>query len=95
MGKEFKPVGRAVASAKGHYPMADGRMMTIKPGEIFEVFDGMTESRWFEVLTPGSPDPKPAKPAVAATEPDTFDAVAGIERKRRYQTKAPMLASDS
>lgn len=92
MGKELKPIGRAVASVKGHYPGADGRVLTIKPGEVFTVFEGMTEALWFKVLPPEATEPKPPKPVAAPQEPETLAEVAVVERKRRQQTKAPTAA---
>ena len=93
MGKELKPIGRAVASAKGHYPMADGRVMTIKPGEVFTVFEGMTKALWFTVLPNDAPEPKPAEPVAPPPDPDTLAAVAGVERK--FEDRLTLEAEDA
>jgi hypothetical protein len=82
------PVGTAVATAKGHYPGADGRQRTVLAGERFTVFEGLTKARWFTVLPPDAPAPK-AQPTQAAAEPETLASVAQAERKRRATVKAP------
>jgi len=88
MGAHFKPVGEAVASAKGHYPTGDGRHRTVLPGERFTVFEGLTQAKWFDLVGAKSPAPVAAT-APAAPEPDTLAAAAGVERKRRASVKPP------
>jgi hypothetical protein len=89
MGAELKPVGRAVATAKGHYPTADGRHATVLPGETFTVFEGLDKARWFTLLKDDAPAPAPVAPPPAPAEPNTLAAVASVERKRRAAVKAP------
>lgn len=89
MGAEFKPVGKAVAVAKGHYPDSDGRHMTILPGETFVVFEGMTKGKWFTLLTPGAQAHKVVAPVIEAPGPETLAAAAGAERKRKAAIKPP------
>ena len=89
MGAELKPIGRAVATAKGHYPLPDGRHVTVQAGETFTVFEGLDKAKWFTVLEDGAPAPTPAAPEVAPPEPDTLSAVATRERKRRAEAKPP------
>ena len=88
MGEQLKPIGRAVAIGKGHYPLVDGRHRVIKPGEVFTLFEGRTKGKWFEALPEGKPAPKPAAQAPAPVDSDTLAGVAAAENKRR--TKAPM-----
>ncbi len=89
MGKQLTPIGTAVASAKGHYPLADGRMRTVVAGEKFTVFAGLDKAKWFTVL----PTPEPTAPApVAPVERDApvaLSTVATTERKRRAAVKPP------
>jgi hypothetical protein len=93
MGAELKPVGRAVATAKGHYPGADGRHATVLPGETFTVFEGRDKAKWFTLLKADEPAPAPVVAPAPAPEPDTLAAAAGAERKRKASAKAP-LADD-
>lgn len=89
MGQEFKPVGKAVATAKGHYPGADGRVRTVLPGETFEVFEGRAKAKWFTVLAPNAPAPQPPAKAAPDVPPDTLLAAAQAERKRKAAAKPP------
>ena len=93
MGAELKPAGRAVAVIRGHYPLADGRIVTVKPGEEFTVFEGRTKASWFKLLNEGEPAPVVEVVAPPA-EPDTLAAAAVVEHKRKAKVKAPMAADD-
>lgn len=85
---DLTPVGRAVAIAKGHYPVADGRHVVLQPGETFTVWEGRDKAKWFTLLPVDAPAPvKVAAPAPA--EPETLAAVAKVERKRRAEVKPP------
>lgn len=88
MGVTYKPVGRAVAIAKGHYPTADGRHATLAPGETFTVFEGMDKGKWFTLLPADTPAPVKVE-APTLVEPNTLAAVAKVERKRRAEVKPP------
>ena len=90
MGKQLTPVGRAVATAKGHYPDVNGRHVTRQPGDTFTVFVGLDKAKWFTVLPPDAPAPAKPEPAPPATEPETLAAAAGVERKRRAGVKPPL-----
>lgn len=90
MGVAFTPVGRAVATAKGHYPLADGRHVTRLPGDTFVVFEGMTSAKWFKLLTDAAPAPEQAPAEAPAPEPNTLGAVAKVERERKAKAKPPM-----
>lgn len=68
--REFKVVGKAEATARGHYPRPEGGSRIVPPGEVFDVFDGLTKASWFKVTemaapAKNKPGPKPAgdKPA--------------------------------
>lgn len=89
MGIELKPIGKAVAIAKGHYPDSDGHHLTILPGQTFVVFEGMTKAKWFTLLTPDAPAHKAVVPVLEAPGPDTLAAAAGAERKRKAAIKPP------
>jgi hypothetical protein len=89
MGAELKPVGRAVATAKGHYPGADGRHATVLPGDTFTVFEGRDKAKWFTLLKADEPAPAPVAPPAPTPEPNTLAAVASVERKRKAAVKAP------
>ena len=89
MGTTYTPVGRAVATAKGHYPNADGRHISIKPGETFTVFEGLAEGKWFALLPANAPAPVKVEPAPPPPEPETLAAAAKIERKRKAEVKPP------
>lgn len=89
MGVTYKPVGRAVAIAKGHYPTADGRHATLTPGETFTVFEGLEKAKWFTLLPADAPVPAKAE-APAPVEPNTLAAAAKVERKRRAEVKPPL-----
>lgn len=88
MGAELKPAGKAVANAKGHYPDAAGRHLTILPGQTFTVWEGLTKGKWFTLLPAGAAPPVVQKEA-APPGPDTLAAAAAVERKRRAAVKAP------
>jgi hypothetical protein len=89
MGKQLTPIGTAVASAKGHYPLPDGRHRSVAPGEKFTVFAGLDKAKWFTVLqTPEPPAPAPAA-AAAPDAPVALSTVAAVERKRRAAVKPP------
>jgi hypothetical protein len=49
-GVARKVVGMAVAQKKGHYPTPDGRIRKVDLGEVFQVLEGLTKSRWFTLL---------------------------------------------
>jgi hypothetical protein len=83
------PVGTAVATARGTYPLADGRHRVVLAGERFTVFEGLTKARWFTVLPPDAPAPAGNAPAAAPEEPVALSQVAAVERKRRAAVKAP------
>ena len=88
MGTSFKPVGRAVAIAKGHYPTGDGRHAGIAPGQVFTVFEGLDKAKWFTLLPKDAPAPvKVVMPPPG--EPDTLAAAAKVERKRKAEVKPP------
>ena len=93
MGAELKPVGRAAAIHRGHYPLADGRIVTVKPGEVFTVFEGRTKASWFRLLNEDEPAPA-VEVATPPIEPDTLLAVAKVEHRRKLKVKAPMAADD-
>ena len=89
MGEIYKPIGRAVAIGRGHYPLRDGRQVSIAPGQTFEIFDGLDKGKWFTVLK-GAETPAPvAPPTPAPVEPDTLAAAAGVERKRKAANRPP------
>lgn len=88
MGKTYTPVGRAVAIARGHYPIADGHHATIAPGEVFTVFAGMDKAKWFTLLPPDASAPAKVE-VVAPAEPETLAAAAKVERKRKAEVKPP------
>jgi hypothetical protein len=64
-----KVVGMAVAQKKGHYPMPDGRIRKIELGEVFQVLDGLTKSRWFTLLK-DTKDRQPGERVPVQTEQD-------------------------
>ena len=86
---DLKPAGQAVATAKGHYPAADGRHVTILPGQTFTVWEGATKAKWFTLLKPGAPAPKKVEPPAPPAEPNTLAEVAKAERKRKAEVKPP------
>jgi hypothetical protein len=79
---ELKPAGKAVATAKGHYPMADGRHRAIAPGETFPVWEGLTKGKWFTLLPKGGEAPPAKASAPAAPGAETLAAAAKAERQR-------------
>ncbi len=85
---DLKPAGKAVATVKGHYPDAGGRHLTILPGQTFVVWEGLTKSKWFNLLPPDAVAPKVEKVA-PPQGPDTLAAAAAIERKRKAAVKPP------
>ena len=85
---DLKPVGRAVAIAKGHYPTGDGRHAVVHPGGAFTVFEGMDKAKWFTLLPANAPAPVKVV-APPPTEPDTLAAAAKAERKRKAEVKPP------
>lgn len=89
MGLTYKPIGRAVANAKGHYPSADGRHVTVHAGETFTVFEGLDKGKWFTLLPASAPAPVKAEPPAPPAEPNTLAAVARAERKRKAEVKPP------
>ena len=89
MGKQLTPVGRAVATAKGHYPTGDGRHATIAPGETFTVFEGLDKGKWFTLLPADAPAPVKAEKPTESPPPDTLAGAAAVERKRRAAVKPP------
>ena len=89
MGAELKPVGQAVAIARGHYPNSDGRTLVRLPGETFKVFEGMTKGKWFTLLTPDAPAPVAAPRQAEEAAPETLAAAAAVERKRKTAVKPP------
>lgn len=97
MADALKPAGKAVATARGHYPQADGRHVTIVPGQTFTVWEGMTKAKWFTLLPAKGPAPEQPKKQAEAPGPDTLSAAAGAERQRkasgpRPPTEDPQLA---
>jgi hypothetical protein len=80
----LKPVGRATAISRGHYPLADGRHKVMSPGEVFTVWEGQAKAKWF-TLQPV--EVKAVAPAPA--EPETLAGAAKVERKRKAETKPP------
>lgn len=46
-----KIVGRAVALARGYYPDDGEHNRIIEEGEEFNLVEGMTKGRWFDVLS--------------------------------------------
>ena len=86
---DLKPVGRAVAIAKGHYPTGDGRHASITAGETFTVWEGLDKGKWFTLLPADAPAPAKVAPPPAPPEPDTLAAVAKVERKRKAEVKPP------
>lgn len=94
MADALKPAGTAVATARGHYPDASGRHVTILPGQTFTVWEGKTKAKWFTLDKAAAPEPvKAAAPAA----PDTLAAAAGAERQRKASgpkppTEDPQLA---
>ena len=93
MGIELKPIGRAVAVVRGHYPLADGRIVVIKPGEVFTVFEGRTKASWFKLLANDEAAPA-VEVVVPPAEPDTLHAAAKVEHRRKLKVKAPMSDDD-
>lgn len=89
MAGQLIAAGRAVATAKGHYPKADGRHVTVAAGETFTVFEGLTKGKWFTLLPDDAPAPAKPPAVDAPAEPDTLAAVAKVERKRRAEVRPP------
>lgn len=56
-------VGKAVALARGHYRQANGIIVRIREGEVFNLVEGRETATWFKRL----PD-EPAQPVVEQTE---------------------------
>lgn len=64
----FKVVGKAVATARGHYPLPTGGSRRIQEGETFDVYEGKTKATWFKLLE--TPKAAPAKPPAKAEKTD-------------------------
>jgi hypothetical protein len=90
MADALKAAGKAVATAKGHYPDASGRHVALAPGQTFTVWEGQTKSKWFTLLAEGAPAAEPAKAPVPEKEPDTFSGAAAAERQRKAKSKPPL-----
>jgi hypothetical protein len=86
---DLKPVGRAVAITKGHYPLADGRHVVVAAGTTFTVFEGLTKAKWFTLLPDDAPEPVEPAPPAPTNEPNTLAGAAKAERKRKAEVKPP------
>ena len=53
-------VGKAVALARGHYRQANGVIVRIREGEVFNLVEGFEKATWFKRL----PDEPAAAPVV-------------------------------
>lgn len=94
----LKPIGRATAISRGHYPLADGRHKVMLAGESFTVWQGLDKASWFKLAAPGQQEakvdlPPPADPP-APPEPTTLAEAAKVERKRKAEVKPPMGGDD-
>lgn len=50
-------VGKAVALARGHYRQANGMIVRVREGEVFNLVEGRETGTWFKRL----PDAEPAQ----------------------------------
>lgn len=55
-----KIVGQARAKQRGYYPLPSGPCRFVEEDEVFDLVEGLTKGKWFEVIEPQA-EGKPAK----------------------------------